>query len=184
MRNYSPVSASGVHVAGDFQGFDPATTRMYSFSDSIYQHIAYVTAGTYQYKYYNGNTTGTAEIVPAACATSGNRSITVTTHTVLDPICFSTCTVCGPTAIGDISNLKDVTVAPNPAQGFTTVSFGKGHGVYNVQMLDISGRTVANYRNVRDQSLTITTSNLPHGFYILKVSDDNSQVRTIKLINN
>ncbi|HNF70915.1 MAG TPA: hypothetical protein PLP34_00780, partial [Chitinophagaceae bacterium] len=59
-------TADGIHVAGSFQGNNPATTRMYSFGNNVYEIIAYMPAGSnYTYRYYYGNTTSTGETVPA-----------------------------------------------------------------------------------------------------------------------
>ena len=69
------VAAAGVHVAGSFQseaGFgadwNPATTALTDADeDHIYEVTLSVPAGTYQYKFVNGTTWPTAELVPTAC---------------------------------------------------------------------------------------------------------------------
>jgi hypothetical protein len=182
MRNYSPVASTGVHVAGTFQGFDPATTRMYSFSDSIYQHIAYVTPGTISYLYHNGNIAAAAETLPAACAASGLRTVSITSHTVLDPFCFASCTTCLPTAIQNIGSFKNLSLVPNPAKDYTVLSFGTRQSTRQIQMLDISGRLVASYSNVHSQTLTINVRDLRSGLYFIKITDDLNQTQTAKLI--
>ena len=56
---YETVSDSGVHVAGNFQGWDPATTMMVAENDSstVYHYQFGSTPGTeLQYKFVNGNT--------------------------------------------------------------------------------------------------------------------------------
>ncbi len=67
------VSAAGVHVAGDFQtaaGFptdwNPATTALTDADgDSIYETTVQVPAGTYGFKFINGDAWGADEQVPA-----------------------------------------------------------------------------------------------------------------------
>ena len=72
------VSPDGVHVAGNFQGWDPAATPMTDNGDGIWSHtFTSDTAASYQYKFVNGNEWGFDEGVPGACAVDGNRGITV-----------------------------------------------------------------------------------------------------------
>ena len=72
------VSMDGVHVAGNFQGWDPSATPMTDNGDGTWSHTFTVdSAATYQYKYVNGNAWGTDEGVPGACAFDGNRQISV-----------------------------------------------------------------------------------------------------------
>jgi hypothetical protein len=66
MKNQT-VSADGVHVAGNFQGWDPAKTKLtQEGSTSIYATEAEVDFNTViEYKFINGNGWGSAESVPA-----------------------------------------------------------------------------------------------------------------------
>ncbi len=102
MKNVVNISSDGVHVAGAFQGWDPAKTQMANYkgdglmSGMLYEYLGYVTAGTgTEFKYVNGNAWGGAESVPSACATGGNRSVvTVTTDSLLSKVCFGSCDAC------------------------------------------------------------------------------------------
>ncbi len=94
------VDTNGVHVAGSLQGWNPATTRMINytgngaFASTVYQALLYVDSGSYQYKYVNGNAWGKDESVPSECATSNNRTVSVTATTVKDAVCYAKCGVC------------------------------------------------------------------------------------------
>ena len=59
------VSSKGVSVAGDFQGWAPGKTRMANLfsSNKIYEAIVFVSAGTYGYKFVNGDAWGSDESV-------------------------------------------------------------------------------------------------------------------------
>ena len=62
--NNETVDANGVHMAGSFQGWDPAATALSDDDgDGIYSIIVdTLTAGaTYEYKYINGNAWGQDE---------------------------------------------------------------------------------------------------------------------------
>ena len=64
------LSADSAHVAGNFQGWDPAKSQMVNF-DGVYRYIAYVgkTDSTY-FKFLNGNTWSDVESVPSTCQAS------------------------------------------------------------------------------------------------------------------
>lgn len=99
--NSSTVNANGVHVAGDFQAaagypgnWNPGTTQLSDAnSDGIYEVTLNLPAGSYQYKYINGNAWGQDESVPSACSTFNNRTFTVSGATTLDAYCFGTCNI-------------------------------------------------------------------------------------------
>ena len=93
------VPAGGVHVAGNFQaaaGFpadwNPATTALTDADgDHVWEATVNVPAGTYLYKFVNGNGWNTSEIVPATCGiadASGNvnRQVVVGGSAVRLPI--------------------------------------------------------------------------------------------------
>jgi hypothetical protein len=100
--NMQTPSANGIHVAGNFQAaagapgdWDPATTELFDvLGDGVYQGIFYVPAGTYQYKYINGDAWSDNESVPSACEVGGNREIVLAGDTVGGPLCFGMCTAC------------------------------------------------------------------------------------------
>ncbi|GIR29971.1 MAG: hypothetical protein CM15mP44_2540 [Candidatus Neomarinimicrobiota bacterium] len=72
--NNQEVSSDGVHVAGSFQGWDPAATQLLDPDmDGIYAVDIEANAGdTLYYKFLNGNSWGTDESVPdPACGGAG-----------------------------------------------------------------------------------------------------------------
>ncbi|MBK7213134.1 MAG: T9SS type A sorting domain-containing protein [Bacteroidales bacterium] len=95
------VSSNGVHLAGDFQGWDPAATAMTNAGGGIYTVTVPISSGTYhQYKFINGDTFAGEELVPDACGDDNgsggfNRALTVpVADTLLGAICFSSCNLC------------------------------------------------------------------------------------------
>ena len=98
------VSENGVHVAGSFQGWDPAGTQLTDDDgDGVYTVVvdmSGVTDETVFFKYLNGNAWGDDESVPdPACGGAGgfgnDRFLDVPdVDTVLDPVCFSECIDC------------------------------------------------------------------------------------------
>ena len=63
------VSPSGVHIAGSFQGWDPAATELTDpDADGVYSVTAQIPEGTVVlYKYINGSDWGGVETVPSDC---------------------------------------------------------------------------------------------------------------------
>ncbi|MES2389690.1 MAG: FG-GAP-like repeat-containing protein [Bacteroidota bacterium] len=63
------VSPNGVHIAGDFQLWNPATTALTNAGGSVYTFSKYFSKGEYiQYKFLNGNAWGTDESVFGPCS--------------------------------------------------------------------------------------------------------------------
>ena len=120
------VSADGVHVAGNFQGWDPGATPMTDNMDGTYSHTFTVdSALTIQYKFINGNAWGSEESVPAACGADDgvggyNRIVawSSSTGSVMDPVCFGSCETCGdPSDVSPVSltirvNMEGLDVDP------------------------------------------------------------------------
>ncbi|MGB1384859.1 MAG: hypothetical protein ACPG6N_06405, partial [Flavobacteriales bacterium] len=96
------VSADGVHVAGNFQGWDPGANMMTDNGDGTWSHtFTSDTAATYHYKFINGNAWGSDESVPGACAFDGNRQVTVDgmMGDVATLACYGSCGACGMTTV-------------------------------------------------------------------------------------
>ncbi len=113
--------ADTISVAGNFQGLDgnnpgasdwsPGQTIMTDpDGDSIYEYTARLPIGTYQYKFVNGTAWGFEEGVPASCAVSGNREVTVAgdgDSTTVDMqtvpmVCFGRCDGACPPVLPEI----------------------------------------------------------------------------------
>ena len=93
------VSPAGVHIAGSFQGWDPAADSMTNVSENYYQITFTLGEGDYiEYKFINGDTFGDAEFVPGECNSGGNRYFTVPSNdVVLDTVCYGECSACQST---------------------------------------------------------------------------------------
>ncbi|MCH2198058.1 MAG: T9SS type A sorting domain-containing protein [Flavobacteriales bacterium] len=93
------VSMDGVHVAGGFQGWDPAATMLTDDDmDGVYEITLAVDEGDHEFKFLNGNDWPFEEIVPDACRAdltgNTNRKITVT-EDMTYAVCFGSCAACG-----------------------------------------------------------------------------------------
>ncbi|MCD4734768.1 MAG: hypothetical protein K8R53_01870, partial [Bacteroidales bacterium] len=92
------VNPLGVHIAGSFQGWDPAGSPMTDIGNDIYELTFTLQEGAYhEYKFVNGNDWGMEETVPAYCNNNSNRYITVPgTDSTLMSVCYGSCNICNP----------------------------------------------------------------------------------------
>lgn len=99
MQKEASVSTDGIHIAGSVQGWDPATTTMSNLfnNNKVYEWIGYLAAGSYEYKFVNGNAWGSDESIPSSCAVNNNRGLSVSASEALAKVCFGSCVAC-PTA--------------------------------------------------------------------------------------
>lgn len=96
------VSPLGVHIAGNFQGWSPASSTMTDVDgDGIYTYTAALNSGyNAEYKFINGNAWGSDESVPGACGVDNgqggyNRAYTVGLgDATLDVVCYASCSNC------------------------------------------------------------------------------------------
>lgn len=101
MAQEAAVDAAGVHIAGNFQGWDPAKTPMTNIAgtNKYTATIRVASEQTLEYKFINGNAWGKDESVdnaaPCAAGKDGNRKLIVETEdVVLNTPCFKSCEVC------------------------------------------------------------------------------------------
>jgi len=100
------VAPEGVHVSGSFNGWNTTISPMNNVGGSIYEVSLPLSPGTiHEYKFLNGNSWGTEEIVFGDCELSSNRYLTVpAANAVLDLTCFGHCS-------GDCSSLTGIRIA-------------------------------------------------------------------------
>lgn len=172
MQKEATVSANGVHIAGSLQGWDPSKTSManlFSANNKVYEWVAYLDSGSYEYKYVNGNAWGSDEGIPTACKVNGNRGISFTTDLVVPKVCYGACEAC-PSAPIPVYNITfridmtnsvcdggydSVTVAgakiknangQNWGDGAQTMSDGNNDKVFEITLPIDSGECEFKYR--------------------------------------
>jgi hypothetical protein len=126
------VSGSGVHIAGSFNSFNPASTQLTLISGTIYGiTIPLAQNSTIQYKFINGNSWGQDESVPGACNVGGNREFTIADQNVTIPLhCYASCVACVPKVNVKFSvNMSGLTV--DGAGVHLAGDFGSAYPVWN-----------------------------------------------------
>ncbi len=166
-----PVSTAGIHVAGTFQGWSPTATIMYSFGSNVYEVISYAVAGTFEYKFYNGNTINDAEVITGACTINSNRTIVLAADTILPTMCYGSCSVCVASVAE--TNPSTFSVFPNPSENQTCISF-RENGLRQVRISDATGKLIRSYNSVYGDKLIVSKDALSSGLYIIQVTDGSS----------
>lgn len=179
LNNQTTISTRP-HVIGNFQNWNPTTTSLYSFGDSVFEIISYLDTGNYQFKFVNGDSVSLAESIPFACNFSGNRSITVSKDTILSAFCFASCTVCNPLSV-EAKNLDEqFTMYPNPASSFVTFELKNQTNSTSIILCDLAGRIVKSYP--AQSQITFDKNELNSGLYIVKLLSHNFTLSTHKLV--
>jgi hypothetical protein len=177
------ISADGIHVAGDFQGWNPGATEMLDANnDGIYEVTINVPANSsIQYKFINGNAWGQDEPVPSACAVTGttNRGATFAYgDSTMSPVCYGKCTDC---AAGLGESLQNVSLFPNPTRGQFNLARMDAATEVEVSVLDLQGKvlTVAKWNEGVD-TLSIDLSSFANGVYMVRMTSEEGS-RTMRV---
>jgi alpha-amylase len=179
LSDEASVSPNGVHIGGSFNNWGATKTQIISLqNNTIFEGILYLAAGSYEYKFYNGSSAANTETVPNACAVNLNRSLVLSTDSVMDKICFSSCVTCVNTAGLEENETVSVSVYPQPMSTFVTVEWN-GATVSSAELIDVSGKKVRTYTTITGSSLQIQRNELKTGIYFLHLEGTTSIVRLI-----
>ncbi len=173
------ISPQGVFVTGSFNGWNATGNPMQSIGNGIYvDTIALDTTSVIQYKFLNGNTFATEEVVPFACGVPNgfggyNRSLNVPENDVTLPaICFGTCAPCiTPVQVPVVFrvNMSQQVVSPQGVylagtfNGFSSTANPMdliGNGIY-VDTLLIDTGYVFQYKFVNGSGTSAVYENVP-----------------------
>jgi len=143
------VAPDGIHLAGSFQGWNPASTPMNHTGNNVYEvTLSLVEGQHYNFKYINGITFGEQEVVPEECGEPDgyggfNRFITVPAdNLILSTVCFGECTPCP--ALVDVTFRVDMTLQVVSPEGIhitgsfqgwnpgSTLMLPERNGIYSV----------------------------------------------------
>jgi type IX secretion system substrate protein len=183
LSNEASIDPAGVHFAGSFQGWNPSKNIMYKLNDTLDEVIAYIDTNTIsvQFKYINGNTAAGYETVPGSCAVSSNREVFIPKDTVLNIVCFSSCSVCIPAGIAENGAGEKLKLYPNPAADFTTLEF-ENNDERNISILNVLGSKMRSYEKHNGTTLRIEKNELHAGVYFITIRNSENKISTTKLI--
>ncbi len=188
MSEVDMVSPEGVHVAGNFQGWDPAATPMDDNGDGTWSVSFPVDPNqTLEYKFLNGDEFGTDEMnITEDCGVDGgagsfNRVLEVGDENISTPFyCFDYCVTCDLLdAVDDVALQSGVAVFPNPARSRLNVRLNLPEPAVNlsVRLLNAFGQAVVErqYGALKNADIEISLAGLPAGVYLLQVRDGEAQ---------
>ncbi len=168
--NLPNLSSDGIFVAGNFQQWNTNNNKLYNFIGKVYELIVYAdSASTVEYKFYNGTE---AEIVPSACATNGNRVVSLHSDSALSTRCFAACTDWEISGISINNKLKYVNVYPNPTTDLLHLDFDNNL-TKDISILNTQGQIMLSYASYTEKELVLTDLNLTKGMYFVRVIDTN-----------
>ncbi|MBN1340484.1 MAG: T9SS type A sorting domain-containing protein [Bacteroidales bacterium] len=177
------VSPDGIHLAGSFQGWEPAGTEMTDIGNGIFAVTLPMMSGEYhEYKFINGMIWDSVEMVPPECGHDDgqggfNRYISVPeTDSTLTGFCFSSCDPCNPVGIFSQPGRDEleVNVWPNPFSDEVTIKFyTPGKGEVNLRLFNSLGACIWQHNEWISaaglQEKTVSAENGNNGIYYLKV---------------
>ncbi len=89
----------------------------------------------------------------------------------------------GCAGVSTIGDLTEVSVYPNPTNGFVTLSCENFNGTFNYTVTTLEGKTVRETTNVSASSVTIDMSQEPNGIYLIRIEQEGKQ-HTVKLVKD
>lgn len=175
------IAATGVHVAGDFQGWDPMASEMTNTTGTVYSFTAEVpvTQSAVQYKFINGNEWGMDEDPPEECQNADNNRFAIlplsTEPTILPTYLFGSCSTL--TNVNNPLTPKVFRVIGGDAiQIQWQIETANRVGV---AVFDLNGRIVFAEQSNNDGQLTqrtIDTENLTAGMFFVRLVADGKQI--------
>jgi hypothetical protein len=167
------VSSNGVHVAGGFNNWNPASCIMYSFDAVVYEYIAYVDSGlsvAREHMFINGNTAGNTELLAGWCQNGNGYRETVTPTDVMLPVmCYTFCDACSTVNVAENAGIL-FGVYPNPSTEMLNVSLVKTSD-YILTVIDVTGREVYSNAVSGRGVVSIELSSFARGSYFVRVTD-------------
>ena len=97
--------------------------------------------------------------------------------------CASGCLNFHSLGIDEYSVLSSVSVFPNPAHHSFSIKFEKQVAAYTVEIVDVIGKQLAKYNFTNSGNETINVSDFENGFYIIRITSDNTSIN-YRLLKN
>ncbi|MFK7981155.1 MAG: T9SS type A sorting domain-containing protein [Saprospiraceae bacterium] len=177
------ASPNGVHVAGNFQGWNPEGTSMMDIGNDTYEVAVEVMkpVSYLEYKYLNGNTWGTEEPVPEDCSFNTNRFAIIDLNSPdlveLENFVFGTCNELSTSTI-DIASTPLFKISPTITNEQISITWETSiSGQSLILVHDLQGKLVFQQKKENIQFANrevINVSDWASGMYIVQLRTSNS----------
>jgi hypothetical protein len=201
LSNETPDGQGRVYVMGNFTtpNWQNGAIRLSPVAGKpgFYATPVNICPGSFAYKFVNGDSSVTAseenfnDTTQRACVIANgvggfNRSYTrISSSPVTLAYVFNTCNLADTTTTGliDKNNLiNNVKLYPNPSSSLVNIEFNDYAQSHNVIIMDITGKTVATYNQILDNSLLINSKELSKGVHFVQITNNRGEAKTLKLI--
>lgn len=177
--------AMGVFVAGEFQSWTPGDGALTDDDgNGVWSRTYELDANqTIEYKFGIGNDWGNNES-GQDCFVNDNRVLEIGMDDVLVNFMYNTCMESMLAVnVDDLATIADVSLFPNPTTHAATLQFTNvGGAAHDVIISNLQGQLIREYRNVRDNALTIERGELSAGLYFVTFRNQQGEMGTIRLM--
>lgn len=180
------VDSAGVHVAGNFNAWNPSYTTLTRFNGTVYKGSATVLSSILrlQYKFINGSSWGKDEAPTAPCADANShnrlyRIDTITSAGAVPNYKFNTCTLTSTTGINKAILPFTFEINPSIAHDYIEVKFQSNNSsnvqfnIYSINGALINSETLNRVENNFGKNISV--AGFAKGVYLLEVSNDGSK---------
>lgn len=163
--------SKGVYITGSWTGNDWKILPMVNEESNIFSYVTYLPQNDSGAFYFLNDTTWNArETVPSSCAIwwGTDRGYKVGTKDIVVSAKWESC---GTSAsVNTQTERKDLSLFPNPNNGFVFMKFSAGEKPENMELFDFSGKLIRKINlHHFDRTTYLNISDLPSGIYFLKV---------------
>lgn len=176
------VSANGVHLAGNLQGWNPEGTPMNDVGNNIFEVTVPVPAAiaSINYKFVNGNAWGLEEDPPEGCQNADNNrfaALPLTTDAIILPgVKFGSCE--GISSLRELFSGDEFKLVPSVSSDFVSVQWQLSNPQpLNLRVLDVSGRIMTEEKvplTSMDMTRTLDVSGWAPGMYFVYLQTGNA----------
>jgi hypothetical protein len=182
--NQSGQTFTTPEVNGTFNSWCGACAPMSDVDgDNIWELTIPLLADTFEYKfaYDNFQPAGSEPIVAGSSCTITtidglytNRLIIVSADTVLEEVCWASCTPCSTGIVSSDKSNKGITAFPNPANDRLFFNGTSAVGATSVRIFNCIGSLIASKQFQSLSNASIEIADLKNGVYFIEIENNRS----------
>lgn len=188
MSNESSISADGIYMAGEFNGWSPDNFNLSDVNENIYSTTLRLPTPadypiTFEYKFLNGQGWGNEETPDSNCGTVANNN-RIETILSSEQNIYNVFNGCNYTLNSKNTLIENIKVFYAKRQGIkitTQEIFTK----LTVEVFDISGRQIikTSFNDVQNNEYLINVTSLNQGIYLVRFKSDGNESSKKIIIN-